>query len=1085
MKVESPILWIHIPDRRNYENWTQHIGTLRGLKLFVENGGGLFLTGFGALLPHAIGLESRQPEIQTIEIKNDWNFDERGLQSYRGHPAFHGLFGGAFLWDATDDMQMPAIGYFGPNMPEQGLVAGVERSYVTLSSDRRLLIEYRAGRGRVLSVGAYVDFSKANRQRDCMEIFVRNCIEDLAGRFPTEPRTYWPNKIEKPIEIPTWSQSKPPTPAKKIDGHASLQALDQSSSGLCFMREKPKNDFFDLAGRRMLIMGGENGGIDEIWVHPFRLLREYQAGLLINNDRPQHSADIQWLKDMPAKVEIRPESLTRIYQTPQGRLTETIFPSLNEPGGIVQYRNEFKQSARLMISFRSDLRWMWPYNSDATGTIRYGFDPRLNAIHIEAPGGNIACLIGADAVPTSRLTGPYDRVTWADGKLEGIPTDANQIAHGFIFDLHPGKSLNVAITGTDEGSARAENAFHNLLADPDAVRQNLARHYRDLIADRVTIDSPDQEFNTLWKWALVGTDRFLAMTPGLGTGLLAGFSTTVRGWDGAQKISGRPGYAWYFGRDSAWSGFAIDDYGDFETVRQQLEFLQHFQAPSGKIFHEVSTSGVIHYDSADATPLYLILVDHYLRASGDKDFLAKSRPHIQKALDYLFSTDTDHDGLIEDTDVGHGWVEGGKLFGAHTEIYLAALWARALESAVSANCIDRQASSAKIADELDRVRKIINSDFWNSTDRFLNYGKLKDGSYNKEKTVLPAVPLYFHLIETEKAVPVLEELSRNGFSTDWGVRILPSSSPLFDPEGYHEGSVWPLFTGWTALAEYEYGRPTQGFTHIINNLYIKNNWAAGFVQEVMNGTTYQPSGVCPHQCWSETNILHPGIEGMIGWRPNACYHMAFLKPRFPLHWDHTAVHNLRVGNSIIDMDMERSTTETRYSLTLLSGAPIKIHLEPDIVEGMTILKMECSKEAIAEGEGAPGCPPGCVIIQLTRRAVVMYHHTGGVGMIPVMPKPKPEDTSLGYRIISTHLNGTTYQIELEGKSGTEGTYEMNIFDNSLGPVTGATADEPTKKGLVRLHVPFDNSDKEFTNKTVIVEITQKVNESESGKDHLR
>ena len=101
---------------------------------------------------------------------------------------------------------------------------------------------------------------------------------------------------------------------------------------------------------------------------------------------------------------------------------------------------------------------------------------------------------------------------------------------------------------------------------------------------------------------------------------MAGYSTTARGWDGRHKISGRPGYAWYFGRDSEWSGFAIDNYGDFKSIKQQLLFLQKYQDIYGKIFHEISTSGVVHYDAADATPLYIILAAHYFRSSGDIEF---------------------------------------------------------------------------------------------------------------------------------------------------------------------------------------------------------------------------------------------------------------------------------------------------------------------------------------------------------------------------------------------------------------------------------------------------------------------------------
>ena len=174
----------------------------------------------------------------------------------------------------------------------------------------------------------------------------------------------------------------------------------------------------------------------------------------------------------------------------------------------------------------------------------------------------------------------------------------------------------------------------------------------------------------------------VTLLPRLGTALVAGFSTINRGWDGGHKVSGRPGYAWYFGRDAEWSGFAIDDYGDFATVRRQLEFLERYQDMSGKIFHELSTSGVVHYDASDATPLYILLAAHYVRASGDVAYLRKSWPHLQKAMEFLYSTDPDGDQLIEDTNVGHGWLEpGGKLFPVHTEFYLAGIWGEALARA--------------------------------------------------------------------------------------------------------------------------------------------------------------------------------------------------------------------------------------------------------------------------------------------------------------------------------------------------------------------------------------------------------------------
>ena len=56
---------------------------------------------------------------------------------------------------------------------------------------------------------------------------------------------------------------------------------------------------------------------------------------------------------------------------------------------------------------------------------------------------------------------------------------------------------------------------------------------------------------------------------------------------------------------------------------------------------------------------------------------AASWDSIVKAYRFSAATDTDGNGLIENTNAGHGWVEGGALYPAHEEIYLEGLWVAA------------------------------------------------------------------------------------------------------------------------------------------------------------------------------------------------------------------------------------------------------------------------------------------------------------------------------------------------------------------------------------------------------------------------
>ena len=1045
-RLDSPgvdIVWVHVPDSTAWAAWTHLTGNLRSLAAFYAHGGKLLLTGFGALIPHEIGLESERPEIRPLAITDDWLFDQKGFQGFRGHPVYDGLFGGVFTWDTNVDNVAYRVGFFGDRFPREGKVIGVEKSYVTVESSSRLVIEYSSGKGRAVAAGAYVCFSRPNAMASHLRKFMKNTIAFLDAHTTPSRATYWRMSDNRPRAFAVRGAPLPPA-------RSDLRRLPES--GLLISRDTPRNQFYDVAGRRALVMGRENGGIDELWVHPFRVVRDFMTGLVSGDS-------IRWLRDVPVSVDVRPESFTRTYTTGAGLLKEVVFPSFRRGGALVHYEwGEGAPGLPLVVTYRSDLRWMWPYDERALGDLYWGYDRGLHALHVKDLSGDFYCLMGASIPPREALSGQFDRVRLVSGNLAGDTSRANQVFHASVYDLEtaPGRAMNFAIVGTDGGEGRALSDYRALLLDPAGEYDAVVAHYRSLLARSVTVDSPDSAFNAGWRWAIVGTDRFVAETPRLGTALLAGFSSVDRGWDGGHAISGRPGYAWYFGRDAEWSGFAIDDYGDFQTVRRELEFIQKYQDISGKIFHEISTSGVVHYDAADATPLYIILAFHYLRASGDREFIRASWPHLKKAMDFLYSTDSDGDLLIENTGVGHGWVEGGKLWPVHTEFYLAGIWGEALQDASRlASLVGKDDLARRYGQDALAVKKKVDTEFWNPSTMFYSYGRLKDGSYNLEPTVLPAPVMYFGWLDDRKVLRVLKRYAGDSFSSDWGTRIVSEESPLFNPAGYHYGTVWPLFTGWTSLAEYEYGNSAQGFSHMAANMAIERHWAAGFVQEVMNGSIYTPSGVCPHQCWSETNILHPGIHGMIGWAPLATENRAGLAPRFPIHWNRVTVRNLRVGTSVLRVSFERGDHAMVFRLALDHGRPITIDLAPEVPAGMEISGVLVNGKSVAVPLALHrGLIAEPLHVLLRDSAEVRVTGSGGVGVIPFEPDPLPGDSSKGLRFLGAALEGGAYVIDLEGRSGTMGLLRMIALDQDVLSVTGGSIIRKRPGGEVSIGVPF-------------------------------
>jgi hypothetical protein len=469
---------------------------------------------------------------------------------------------------------------------------------------------------------------------------------------------------------------------------------------------------------------------------------------------------------------------------------------------------------------------------------------------------------------------------------------------------------------------------------------------------------------------------------------------------------------------------------------------------------------VVHYDAADATPLFIILAGKYLEHSGDIAFIKSNWPDIKKAIDFCFSTDTDGDHLIENTNVGHGWVEGGILFGTHSSLYLTSCWAEALDySGFMSNALASDGDADDFQKEAAIVKTIINTDFWNEKANYFYQGKFTDGTFMEARSIMPAIPLYFNQVPEEKAEMILPVFACNNFTSEWGCRIIGEDSPDFNPRGYHTGSVWPLFSGWAALAEYNNGNFIQGYSHIMNNLQIYRHWGLGYIEEVLNGESYEPSGVCRHQCWSETMVLQPAIEGMLGLKVDAIHANLELSPRFPAGWDSVNVNNIRVGQHLINLKMKRVGGVITYDFTHEGPTAIKVNFKPELPNGTFVEKLaECGKI-----EDYSASNP--IKFYLHENCRIEYHTKYGISILPVVPTPKPGYQSTGLRIIRDNLEGNEYTVTLDAQEGTKHTFEVYIQDWKPAKVVNAKI-VSFGKNLLKLEVAFPLSDQKYVTKDV-------------------
>jgi glycogen debranching enzyme len=350
---------------------------------------------------------------------------------------------------------------------------------------------------------------------------------------------------------------------------------------------------------------------------------------------------------------------------------------------------------------------------------------------------------------------------------------------------------------------------------------------------------------------------------------------------------------------------------------------------TGKVLHEATTSGQFHYDAADATPLFLLLVARYLAWTGDTAFVSSILPAVEHAYAFCLTTDADGDGLIENTGIGHGWIESGPLGGAKVTLYLAAIWRAALEGlAYVAGALGNPRLQAECNARAARAGAAIEDRFFDPVANAYALDLRADGRRTMKTTALVAVPLLLRAVHPQRGRRALEALAKPAFSAPWGVRMLPVRDPLFRETGYHNGSVWPLFTGWVALAEFLEGRGEQGFAHLHANTALADARQKGAFDEVLHGTEERAAGVCGDQAWSASMVLQPLVEGLLGVEPDAPAGRLTVSPRLPAKWDGLLVTGLRCGASTFDLKLRRRHEELTLGIRRTTGAPVWVTLSP-------------------------------------------------------------------------------------------------------------------------------------------------------------
>jgi glycogen debranching enzyme len=806
--------------------------------------------------------------------------------------------------------------------------------------------------------------------------------------------------------------------------HSTAQEPDTSlglglKSELELSRPVRPWEFLSSTGTRAALLGDESGRF-EAWVYPLKILRDFHLRF--------HSRGL----DLPAEslartITVHPESTSILYAGDTFTVRETLFAPIHEPGAIIELDVEAAEPVEIEAEFQRDFQLEWP--GAIAGSYLY-WDQHLHAFVFADELNRFAAVVGS---PTGDLT---SQEYWTNYSA----SQANSFRLGATNKGHETKVIVIVASPTN--STEAEGTYRRLSASYSALLRESSEYYRAYLDRTVDISIPDKQLQTAYDWSRVSMIQGLVDNPFLGTGLVAGYRSS--------GDSQRPGFAWFFGRDGLWTSLALDGAGDFTTTRTALDFLGKYQRDDGKIPHEISQAASFTpwfkdypypYASADATPLFIIVMNDYVTGSGDVAYAKEKWASIWKAYEFLRST-YDERGFPQNAGFGHGWVEGGPLLPVKTELYQSGLGLEALRALSHlALLVDKKDVSEDLEQKFGSQQLLLNNAFWSQDKKAFAYALDKDDKRLDTTSVLATVPMWFGLLEEVKAEATIDQLADSDHQTDWGMRIISARDPRYNPGGYHYGSVWPLFTGWAATGEYRYHRAFPAYSNLRSNALLSLNGALGHVTEVLSGDFNQPLlGSSPHQIWSAAMVVNPLLRGLFGLEVDAIAHRFTFAPHVPANWTSFRIGDLHVGSVSLDLVYSRTADSILLDVQRSGSGDCLLEFSPALSLRAQVVGADINGHPIAFHVRS-NTEDQHVTIQLplsSSQSKLRIRLRNDFGLSMSQELPPLGESSQGLRIVSESWTPALDQLTLKLSGSSNRQYDLAVWNpGQIASVDGA------------------------------------------------
>jgi glycogen debranching enzyme len=434
-------------------------------------------------------------------------------------------------------------------------------------------------------------------------------------------------------------------------------------------------------------------------------------------------------------------------------------------------------------------------------------------------------------VESDRLLLGYEHATFRRETTISSSVAAHVDEGGFTFELdiapHGEWSTELAVVSSVRGLFGGRPTGPKYRGSHEHPRPNMAQGLDEWLTSAPKLRCDWAPAERIYRRSLVDLAalRFSPMTAG-GRSLPA---------------AGLPWFMTMFGRDSIFTSLQALPFAPELAATTLLELgerqgtrLDDFRDEDpGRILHEMRYGELTafeerphspYYGNADATPLFVVLLDEYERWSGDRELVASLEHEARAALNWVDEyADLMGNGYIwyqrRNTETGlenQCWKDSwdsisyrdGRIPGfprATCELQGYAYDAKMRGARLAREIWNDSALASKLENDAEALKRRFNRDFWIEEREYYALALDIDGNPVDALSSNIGHLLWSGIVDESKARSVAEHLTGPDLFSGWGVRTLGTREGRYNPVGYHVGTIWPFDNSFIAWGLRRYG----------------------------------------------------------------------------------------------------------------------------------------------------------------------------------------------------------------------------------------------------------------------------------------